>query len=257
MKSLQYTLSLTFICLIIFSINPQDGFSSEFLDQYCIQFVTANEDSQLLILATTVVDDQGIYLQHNGKITTLDHQTLGGISGSGFITTSGSVILTLEGSIIRSGTVTQTVYHFNFTPDDNNLLTGNYSQISQDNSVDNTHQLLSTGKAIITPCENLVDLSQLDLDEDGFFPPDDCDNSNPLVNPDAEDVPNDGIDNDCNPATFPIDVDFDSDGYTEQQGDCDDSNNRINPGAIDPIMNQFYSTLGIDMDCNPATYPVD
>ncbi len=40
--------------------------------------------------------------------------------------------------------------------------------------------------------------SEYDVDQDGFQAADDCDDYDPLVNPDADEVCDDGIDNDCN-----------------------------------------------------------
>jgi len=37
----------------------------------------------------------------------------------------------------------------------------------------------------------------VDADEDGFYQYDDCDDSNPEINPDAEDEEGDGIDQNC------------------------------------------------------------
>ncbi|MDA9774570.1 T9SS type A sorting domain-containing protein, partial [Saprospiraceae bacterium] len=36
-----------------------------------------------------------------------------------------------------------------------------------------------------------------DLDQDGFLLADDCDDTNPDINPDAEEIPDNGIDEDC------------------------------------------------------------
>lgn len=37
----------------------------------------------------------------------------------------------------------------------------------------------------------------VDRDGDGYLPPEDCDDSNPAINPGAVDIPNDGIDQNC------------------------------------------------------------
>jgi hypothetical protein len=44
---------------------------------------------------------------------------------------------------------------------------------------------------------SLVACGHPDCDGDGYATPADCDDTNPLVNPEAFDFPNDGIDNDC------------------------------------------------------------
>lgn len=69
----------------------------------------------------------------------------------------------------------------------------------------------------------------------------DCDDTNSSVNPGAIEVPYDGIDNDCNPAT--LDDDLDQDGYTIAN-DCDDNEPLANPG-LDEIP---FDT--IDNDCD-------
>ncbi|MBL3529592.1 MAG: hypothetical protein JMN29_18155, partial [gamma proteobacterium endosymbiont of Lamellibrachia anaximandri] len=59
-----------------------------------------------------------------------------------------------------------------------------------------------------------------DLDNDGFESRLDCNDNDPLINPDALEIPYDGIDNDCDPATR--DDDVDGDGYLVA-ADCDDT----------------------------------
>ncbi len=86
-----------------------------------------------------------------------------------------------------------------------------------------------------------------DDDGDGFVGGvcgEDCDDTDPDVNPDAEEVCN-GIDDDCDPATDE-NVDADGDGFTICDGDCDDANPDVNPAA-EEICN------GVDDDCDPFT----
>ncbi|MCK6531172.1 putative metal-binding motif-containing protein, partial [Myxococcota bacterium] len=54
------------------------------------------------------------------------------------------------------------------------------------------------------------DGAAVDGDGDGYVGPDDCDDANGGVHPGAEEVPYDGVDNDCDAAT--PDDDLDGDG---------------------------------------------
>lgn len=87
-----------------------------------------------------------------------------------------------------------------------------------------------------------------DLDGDGFFSFEDCDDTNPDINPDETEVPYNGIDDDCNPET--LDDDLDQDGFLFVD-DCDDANANINPDQTEVPYN------GIDEDCNPETLDDD
>lgn len=72
----------------------------------------------------------------------------------------------------------------------------------------------------------------------------DCDDTNPNVNPGMNEVPYNGLDDDCDPST--PDDDLDGDGYGIAT-DCDDSNPNINPGMDEVTGN------GLDDDCDPGT----
>ena len=63
----------------------------------------------------------------------------------------------------------------------------------------------------------------------------DCKDSDNQSFPGATEICGDGIDQNCNGSDLqcdPSDVDNDSDGYTENQGDCDDSNAALNPKTV-------------------------
>lgn len=84
-----------------------------------------------------------------------------------------------------------------------------------------------------------------DSDGDGYNVDSDCDDDDASVHPNAFDIPDDGIDQDCDgsDATTPGPVDADADGYTADV-DCNDSDAAINPGETD-IPND-----GIDQNCD-------
>lgn len=91
-----------------------------------------------------------------------------------------------------------------------------------------------------------------DRDSDGFSDIDcggtDCDDANPAINPGADEICGDGIDQNCDDLdeTCPPCADGDGDGYTNDACgglDCDDADATIHPGAEDVCED------GIDQDC--------
>jgi len=89
------------------------------------------------------------------------------------------------------------------------------------------------------------DTSAPDLDGDGVPDSEDCDPEDPYTYPGANDIPYDGVDNDC--AGDGDLTDFDGDGYDSVQveggTDCNDGNPTIFPGAAEVCYD------GIDQDC--------
>jgi hypothetical protein len=88
-----------------------------------------------------------------------------------------------------------------------------------------------------------------DVDGDGHLPlecdgGDDCDDENPTINPSADDVPYDGIDQDCDGYD---NLDADGDGFDALEvggNDCDDTLATVYPGAPEVAKD------GIDQNCD-------
>jgi hypothetical protein len=102
----------------------------------------------------------------------------------------------------------------------------------------------------------------LDLDEDGYGDPSvsvqaceapeghvgnaaDCDDGDPAVHPGAEEIPYDGVDNDCQGGDL-VDVDGDGHAAVEAGGeDCDDADPAVHPGAA-----ETWENGATDNDCD-------
>ncbi len=82
-----------------------------------------------------------------------------------------------------------------------------------------------------------------DADGDGYWDITDCDDGDATIHPSAEEVPYDGIDQDCDGEDL---VDVDGDGFEAPDvggSDCDDEDASVYPGAPDT----WYD--GVDSDC--------
>ena len=80
---------------------------------------------------------------------------------------------------------------------------------------------------------------ETDLDLDGWYDCEECDDTDPTVFPGAPDVCGDGVDSDCDGT---VEIDADLDGFYACE-DCDDTDATVNPAAVELCD-------GLDNDCN-------
>ncbi|MEQ1564340.1 MAG: MopE-related protein [Myxococcota bacterium] len=101
------------------------------------------------------------------------------------------------------------------------------------------------GAALLAACHD-GETGPVDADRDGVFALQDCDDQSAQVFPGADEVPYDGIDQDCDGADL-VDADRDGADALEVGGDdCDDLDAASHPGADEVPYD------GVDQDCDGA-----
>ncbi len=104
----------------------------------------------------------------------------------------------------------------------------------------------SSGDLVVLESYNRIPAQ--DNDNDGFNSLTDCNDNNSAINPEAEEIPNNSIDENCDGDVLIIDED--NDGFNSDQ-DCDDSNANINPSAEEVANND------IDENCDGIILTID
>ena len=197
-------------------------------------------DTALVTVTVTGVNDAPIAADDEYEIDVLGPITLGNaldndsdIDNGDFVTVTALDLTGTTGSVLSNGDGT-----FEYTRAD----------LLVDGATDSfVYEITDQNGASTTAT---VTISEVDVDNDGFGVTADCNDDDDTIYPGADEVPYDGIDQNCDDEDL---VDVDGDGFASVNvpdgSDCDDDNPDIYPGSgCEDDGDGFSLSLGIDYD---------
>lgn len=188
------------------------------------------------------INDVGLslFLQPDGKIIA------GGESGGTFFAGPPRAFFSVRLDTMGVVDTLWGAHGFVETPTSNFFAFSNASALQADGKV-----LLVGASATSTTGNDLTVIRYgnfIDVDQDGFGMGEDCNDFEAAINPDAEEIANNDIDENCDGITLIIDEDMD--GFNSDE-DCDDNDPDINPGAEEIANND------VDEDCDGVALIID